>query len=150
MKSLDDLYYATDENGLSPMDADGGKVQKKIQSVGGWRGLFDPFAHEWNESTLEEKLAAIRALEEMLECKLDTLIWLYFKDNTDEWNQYKLDAIPSAIYNYAEVDREAEEYLLMCRHPLFLWFAQRSFAEISCDLTKFVAADPNLLLVFSS
>ena len=95
-------------------------LQQALNEVGGWRGLFDILSHEFkicNKAT--KKWEVIKSLMEFLECGFDGIVYLVAKD----WNCleecYKLDAIPEAVYYYAARFREAEDYLMRCKHPLF-------------------------------
>ena len=132
VSSLGELYEAR-EYGEALFDHDF-DTYVSLKSVNNWRGLFDYSSSEYNNGehslSVEEqkkrvtnKWVVIEKLKKLLECGLDGLVYLIANDwNTDQ-GCYKLRDIPDAIYEYAAYFREAEDYLMRCKHPIFREFA---------------------------
>jgi hypothetical protein len=88
-----------------------------LSSIGGWRGLFDPFADEWKRIPVREKLEKIEEIKTMFECNLKELVYIYIKDCITSGNLYRIDAVPVAILDYSAFSEEAEQYYANCQHP---------------------------------
>ncbi len=60
------------------------EVQKSITSrlhgQGGWRAFFDPIAHEWKQTSMDEKLDFLGEIMQATGADLETIIYLYKKD----------------------------------------------------------------------
>lgn len=131
-ESVADLYRGVEaDGGLAPIDH-ALEIQDALDSVGGWRGLFDLPSAEFlgltgviTEAKLREKWTVIERLKAWLGCGLDRLIYMFAADNDDPGDVYKSNDVPFAIVRYAEHFREAEEYLMKCKHPVFRQHARR-------------------------
>lgn len=142
VKSLDDLYASNNDEdsedyGLAIFDRNP-DLQILLQKVGGWRGLFDTGSHEFKEDRniiptkelMSKKWECVKLLMEFLECEFDGLVYLVARDWNTLNNCYRLDSIPRAVYYYASYFREAEDYLMRCRHPLFKHFQSLQTGEL--------------------
>ena len=155
-RSLDEMYLSN-KTGLAPIDTDTGKkLMKTLRKVYDWRGLFDTGDYCWKLTTIENKINAINEIRKILQCKFDKLIWFYYKDKMSHTeNVYQLSSLYSAICEYAAVDREAELFLMNCKHPYLLWNKCRLFDGLHRLMVKYpslkpknaIFADPDLLLV---
>lgn len=156
-KSIDEMYSPSKKTGLAPIDTNvGNKLFKTLQAVYDWRGLFDTGDHCWKLTTIEEKIGAINEIRKILQCKFDKLIWLYFKEKMSNPNEiHQLDCLYPAICEYAAIDREAELFLMNCKHPYLLWNKCRLFYKFHRLMAKYpslhpqhaIHANPDLLLV---
>ncbi len=156
-QSIDEMYSSCEKTGLAPIDTDIGKeLLKVLRSVYDWRGLFDSGDHCWKLTTIEEKMNAINEIRKILRCKFDKLIWLYFKEKISHPNDtYQIAYLYSAICEYAAIDREAELFLMNCKHPYLLWNKCRLFDGLHKLMAKYpflepenaICSDPDLLLV---
>lgn len=150
--SLSELY-GSQEDGLAMIDHRP-DIQQLLESVGGWQGLFDCFCGEFQnygqppqgEELLRKKWQAIETLKVFLECGLDGLIYLFVEDANTESHCYQQEAVPYAIYRYAKHFREAEEYLMRCKHPLFLKFTRSLQQHWKTELLREFAEIPTPLL----
>lgn len=50
-----------------------------VRPFGGWRGLFDPYCTEWNNTDVHEKLGFLRELMAASGCRLQAMVDLYQK-----------------------------------------------------------------------
>ena len=79
----------------------------RLKACGGWRGLFDSCAEEFNSGTIQEKVICLQELCECNHCNLNELIDLFVKEYNNVQYNYILDAIPYAIHMYAIYSAEA-------------------------------------------
>lgn len=127
--SIDALFTPDDDEGSAPFDRLGKNIKDKIQKVAGFRGLFDMHSSEYQRTPHDQKWPCIEILKGVFDCRLDGLVYLTVKDWNTKWKCYRIDAITYAIYEYAKHHREAEDYLLRCKHPIFLYFAKINAQE---------------------
>lgn len=138
VSSLEELYQSK-EGGLAVMDHRE-DVYDALESVNGWRGLFDWGSHEYNESQhhltesqkkqrVTRKWKVIERLKEFLECGLDGLVYLFVHDCNNEQDCYKFESIREAIGEYAKYFREAKEYLTKCKQVKTMTIPSRVINE---------------------
>jgi len=106
MKNLLDYEYEIDH-----------KFWKRFNCYGAWRGLFDAFSCEYNDSTITQKVDLLFELQAALECSLHDLVWAYVKHCILIDRTYQLDGLPFALHEIAEVSDEVKSYLESTDHP---------------------------------
>jgi hypothetical protein len=69
----------------------------KLHEISGWRGLFDKNSHEWDSSTVEQKISVLRQIMEIY--PLATIINAYriFNEEKGERCRYIVLALPDAL-----------------------------------------------------
>lgn len=116
--SLAEAYSGNDD---CLMDTEEGlEIHCQMQQIGNWRGLFDFFSSEWNDSDILLKWKMIEKLKRFFECDFGGLVYLYIKDAIHLDKLHLIPDVPYSVQEYAKRHREAEDYLKKCKHPAFL------------------------------
>jgi len=124
IKSISNLYNDVDEDGMAPMDYMP-ELNKALQRVGGWRGLFDAPSHEFKISNIKEKWSVIELMKSKFDCKFSDLVYLFICEYNQKHNYYIGNDIVYSVAIYAEHFAEASTYYKNCQHPMFEEFKSR-------------------------
>lgn len=92
-------------------------VQERLTRAGGWRGLFDPHADEWNRSNVVEKMDVLLELTRRARCTLHDLVWAFREEYKKDRPDIALAAIEAvcALLEEAMVRLKMPELERFCR-----------------------------------
>lgn len=101
-------------------------MQKRLQEFGNLEGVFDCSHECWKRTTVRQKWKVIEELKQFLNCSFSQLVWLIAEEWCFQQEERRINrashGLVKAVSEFAAHYREAEVFLMRCKHPAFVRF----------------------------